>query len=80
MEKPSNDTLLGRLLGPAGPEILCDDCFEQLDEYVELAVKRDAADDHIPGMGAHLAGCPACQEEFESLRALVADGEAGGRG
>jgi hypothetical protein len=79
METPSNDTLLERLLGPAGPEILCDECFEKLDQYVELLGKGDAADEHIPGMRAHLAGCPVCQEELESLRAFVADGEARGQ-
>jgi hypothetical protein len=79
MEKPSNDMLLERLLGPAGPELLCDECFAQLDQYVELAVTPDAAGDQIPGMRAHLAGCPACQEEFESLRALAVDGEAWGQ-
>jgi hypothetical protein len=78
MEEPSNDTLLKRLLGPTGPEILCHECFERLDEYVELLMRGAAADDHIPGMRAHLAGCPACQEEFESLRALVDDSEARG--
>ena len=77
MEKPSND-ILQRLLGPAGAEILCDECFEKLDQYVELLVRGDAADDQIPGMRAHLAGCPACQEEFKSLRALVDDGGARG--
>jgi hypothetical protein len=25
----------------------------------------------VPGMRAHLLGCPACHEEHESLRALV---------
>jgi hypothetical protein len=25
----------------------------------------------VPGMRAHLEGCPACSEEYESLRALV---------
>jgi hypothetical protein len=25
----------------------------------------------IPGLRAHLAGCPACREEHESLRELV---------
>ena len=29
------------------------------------------ADAAVPGMRAHLAGCPACREEHESLRALV---------
>jgi len=33
------------------------------------------------GMRAHLQGCPACQEEYESLRALVAlDAESGAGG
>ncbi len=26
----------------------------------------------VPGLGAHLDGCPACREEYESLRALLA--------
>lgn len=66
--------LLGRLLGPAGPELGCDDCFEQLDRYVELELARGAehADAQVPGMRAHLAGCPACGEDHRSLRALVA--------
>ena len=29
------------------------------------------ADAEIPGLRAHLDGCPACREEHESLRALV---------
>jgi hypothetical protein len=27
----------------------------------------------IPGMREHLAGCPACAEEYESLREVAAD-------
>ena len=30
----------------------------------------------IPGMAAHLVGCPACQEDYESLRALVGGEQA----
>ncbi len=69
-----HDELLRRLLGPAGPELGCEECFEQLDRYVELELERDAAhaDGAIPGMRAHLAGCPACSEEHLSLRAFVA--------
>jgi hypothetical protein len=57
------------LLGPVGPEIGCDECFDRLDEYVE---GRD-----VPGMGAHLEGCPACREEYESLVALVREDDEG---
>ena len=62
---------LRALLGSAGPELGCDDCFELLDRYVDLEVDGRDADAEVPGMRAHLAGCPACAEEHSSLRALV---------
>jgi hypothetical protein len=68
-----HDRLVGRLLGPAGPELSCDECFDQLDRYVELEVGGSDADAAIPGMRAHFEGCPACAEDHESLRALVTD-------
>jgi hypothetical protein len=71
MDRPTNDNMLKRLLGPAEPELLCDECFEKLDEYVELKLRGAPADDRIPGMRAHLEGCPACHEDYDSLRELV---------
>lgn len=65
------DPVLIRLLGTAEPEIDCDECFDQLDRYVELELRGAPADALIPGLRAHLAGCPACAEEHESLRALL---------
>ena len=62
---------LERLLGPTGPDIGCEECFERLDEYVELELQARDPDRKIPGMREHLAGCPACREEHESLRALL---------
>jgi hypothetical protein len=62
---------LGRLLGPAEPEVGCDDCFDGLDGFVDLEVAGEDADVAIPGLRAHLDGCPACREEYESLYALV---------
>ena len=75
MERSDPRLLLGRLLGPAGPEVGCDVCFEELDRYVELELAGADADAAIPGLRAHLEGCPACREDHESLRALVG-GEA----
>ena len=71
MTDPDLDLVLLRLLGPAGPEVGCDDCFEQLDRYVEAELAGRPADTLLPGLRAHLAGCPACAEEHESLRALL---------
>jgi hypothetical protein len=62
------------ILGPKGPELGCDACFDLLDEFVELelALGAPGADARVPGMRAHLEGCPACREEHESLQALLA--------
>ena len=70
-ERPELDRIVERLLGPAGPEIGCDACFEELDRYVELELAGADADAAVPGLRAHLDGCPACREEHESLLALA---------
>jgi hypothetical protein len=67
------ERLIGRLLGPDGPEVTCEQCFELLDRYVELELDGANPDVAIPGMRAHLEGCPACAEDHDSLRALVAE-------
>jgi hypothetical protein len=69
MTDSDHTTLIDRLLGPAEPELGCDECLERLDEYVDAQRSGEAADRLIPGMRAHLAGCPACAEDHESLRA-----------
>ena len=71
MDRPDLKQSLGRLLGPAGPEVGCDVCFDELDRFVELEGAGHDADAAIPGLRAHLDGCPACREEHESLYALV---------
>lgn len=63
--------LIERLIGPAGPEIGCDECFEKLCNYVELVAAGGDANSKVPGMSEHLAGCPVCRDDFESLLALV---------
>jgi hypothetical protein len=71
-----NQDTLKRLLGPAEPEVLCDECFDRLDEYVELELQGAPADERIPGLRAHLDGCPACHEDYDSLRELVQGSES----
>ncbi len=66
------DRLVARLLGPGRPQLSCERCFDELDRYVELELAGAAADAAIPGMRAHLEGCPACEEDHDSLLTLVA--------
>lgn len=66
-----HDRMTARMLGPEGPELGCDECFERLDAYVELEVAGAEADAHIPGMRAHLQGCQACRDDHDSMLALL---------
>ena len=56
MERAGLSETLGRLLGPVGPEIGCDACFEELDRYVELEVSGQNADVAVPGLRALVSG------------------------
>ena len=68
------EELVVRLLGPGEEELSCEACFEQLDRYVEGELAGDDADAAVPGMRAHLEGCPACREDRDSLSALLRSG------
>jgi hypothetical protein len=74
MNPRRDDELLRAMLGPKGPELSCEQCFEELDRYVELELAGVDVDAVIPGMKPHLDGCPACREDHESLRAFVESG------
>jgi hypothetical protein len=65
------DARVRRLLGPAAPELSCDECFEALDAFVDTEAAGYDAEGVAPGMRAHLEGCPACREDYESLLSLV---------
>jgi hypothetical protein len=71
-QRPQIDRVrLARVVGPAGPELTCEECFAELDRYAELELAGSDADAAVPGMRAHLDGCPACHEDHESLLALI---------
>lgn len=71
MIKHSGSYRFARILGPAGPEVTCEDCFQALDRYVELELADGDADAAVPGLRAHLHGCPACREDHDSLLAYL---------
>ena len=73
MSIPQLSPVLRRLLGPGRPEVTCEVCFDELDRYVDLELAGADAEAAVPGMAAHLRGCPACAEEHQSLTALLAE-------
>ena len=47
--------MIDELLGPEGPEVSCEECFERLDEYVELELAGEDAE-ALVGPGRLVAG------------------------
>ena len=76
--RPNPKHVIAGLLGPSDPELTCEQCFEHLDVYVEHELAGENAEERVPGMSAHLHGCPACAEEHNSLKDLIAI-QTGGR-
>jgi hypothetical protein len=72
------DREFARMIGPAGPELGCDECFDHLDAYVEFELTGVKADLVMPAMRAHLVGCSACRDDHDSLLAFVRADPANG--
>jgi hypothetical protein len=52
-------------------EIGCDECFEQMDQFVDLTLAGKNAAEAMPLVQDHLNRCGDCREEFEALLAAV---------
>jgi hypothetical protein len=52
-------------------EIGCDECFEQLDRFVEMKLAGKNAAEAMPLVQDHLERCDDCREEFEALMAAL---------
>jgi len=48
-------------------EIGCDECFEQLDVFVETELSGVDASAAMPLVGDHLDKCADCRSKFEAL-------------
>ena len=57
-------------------EIGCDECFEQVDRFIEMELSGLDAVQAMPLVQEHLEICGECREEYEALlTALRATGE-----
>lgn len=48
-------------------ELACDECFEELDRFVEMELDGLDAAAAMPLVQAHLEKCGDCREEYEAL-------------
>lgn len=52
-------------------EIGCDECFEEIDRFVEMELAGKDAAQAMPLVQDHLERCRECREEFEVLLAAL---------
>jgi hypothetical protein len=72
--KPATLKRMVRNILTARPdEIGCDECFEQLDRFVEMELADKNAAEAMPLVQDHLERCDDCREEFEALLAALRD-------
>jgi hypothetical protein len=56
-------------------EIGCDDCFQNLDAYVEMVLVGQDAEQAYPKVYDHLQRCKNCREEFAALITALREGK-----
>jgi len=59
-------------------EISCTECFDLMSRFVELEASGQDAAAKMPQVKQHLDQCPACRDEYETLRELRRLEEEGG--
>lgn len=52
-------------------EIGCDECFAEMDQFVELTLAGRNAAEAMPLVQDHLSRCGNCREEYEALLAAL---------
>lgn len=55
-------------------EILCSECLDQVDVYVDREVQGQDMARLMPKLHQHLVQCAVCREEYELLHSLVESG------
>lgn len=71
---------LQKLLGSTDPDPGCESSGELMDEYCELVCRGDPVSGRFAEFLTHMANCPACREDMETLLALLLEEEKTDRG
>jgi hypothetical protein len=59
--------LVRGVLATRSHELTCGECFDQLDQFVELKLAGKSPSQALPLVEAHLRLCHDCREEYELL-------------
>jgi len=54
-------------------ELTCEECFEGLDEYVELLLEGMDPAEVMPLLKQHLNQCNCCTEEIKAMMVMLQD-------
>jgi hypothetical protein len=73
LEPAALKRMVRNILTARPDEIGCDECFEQLDRFVEMELAGKNAAEAMPLVQDHLERCADCREEFEALLAALRD-------
>lgn len=68
--------MLRAIIGTREDEIGCNECFDQLDEFIELKLKGKSPEEAMPLVQDHLKRCKDCREEYEALLEALRNVEA----
>jgi hypothetical protein len=73
LEATTLKRMVRNILTARPDEIGCDECFEQLDRFVDMELASKNAAEAMPLVQDHLERCTDCREEFEVLLAALRD-------
>ncbi len=59
--------MVKEILTTTDDEIDCNECFVQLDQFVDMHLAGKSPAEALPLVQAHLTRCHDCREEFEAL-------------
>jgi hypothetical protein len=71
LEPATLQQMVLNVLSTRPDEIGCDECFEQLDRFVEMTLAGKNAAEAMPLVQDHLERCRNCCEEFEALLTVL---------
>jgi len=65
------DRILRKIYTVQENDIGCDDCYTEIDQYVELLRAGKDVASILPEVKAHLSQCQCCEVEFKALISIL---------